>query len=48
MTVLRRAVLLVVLAALSPGLAGCENTIRGIGRDVHQTGRAIEDAAQGR
>ncbi|HEX9904592.1 MAG TPA: entericidin A/B family lipoprotein [Propylenella sp.] len=48
MTMLRRAVLLAVLAAMGLSLAACENTIRGIGRDVHQTGRAIEDAAKGR
>jgi predicted small secreted protein len=48
MTILHRAVALTVLLATLVGLAACANTIRGFGRDVHQTGRAIEDAAKGR
>jgi predicted small secreted protein len=48
MTLFRRALCLTLLAATLAGLAACSNTIRGIGRDVHQTGRAIEDAANGR
>ena len=48
MTNLRRAVFLVVLVSTCVGLAACSNTIRGVGRDMHQTGRAIEDAAKGR
>ncbi len=41
----QRFILLAVLAAFSLSLAGCGNTIRGIGRDLENTGDAIEDAA---
>ncbi len=48
MTLLARCVFLGLVFATIAGLAGCANTIRGVGRDMHQTGQAIEDAAQGR
>ena len=30
------------LLAASLGLTGCANTIRGVGKDVKETGRAVE------
>jgi predicted small secreted protein len=45
---LRRPLLALILAAAAFGLAACENTIRGVGRDVRATGRAIGDAVEGR
>ncbi len=45
MTNARRSILLLLLAGLSLALTGCGNTIRGIGRDLENTGDAIEDAA---
>lgn len=45
---LRRVFFLIVVAALGVGLAACANTIRGVGRDLHQTGNAIGDAVEGR
>ena len=47
MTTIRRSVLLALLATLGFGLAACENTIRGVGRDVQETGEAVEDTAEG-
>lgn len=38
--------ILLILATF--GLAACENTIRGVGRDVRSTGQAVEDAVEGR
>jgi len=38
----------VLLASAATALAGCENTIRGFGRDARETGQAIEDAVEGR
>ena len=35
-----------VLLALAVGLAACEHTIRGAGRDLQETGEAIEDVAE--
>lgn len=41
-----RRLALVVAALLSTAtLAACDNTIRGIGQDIKDTGRAIGDAA---
>lgn len=37
------AIAVVLIAALA--LSGCANTIRGVGKDVKQTGAAIQDAA---
>jgi predicted small secreted protein len=45
MTNVRRFLLLFLLAGFSVAVAGCGNTIRGIGRDIEKTGDAIEDAA---
>ena len=42
---LSRAILLIMLGAFGLGIVGCANTIRGIGRDIENTGDAIEDAA---
>ena len=47
MSALRLSRLLLVLAAASLGLAACENTIRGAGKDLHETGQAVEDAIKG-
>jgi predicted small secreted protein len=48
MILLRRGVSLVLLVAMAIGLAACENTIRGVGRDVRETGEAVGDAMAGR
>jgi predicted small secreted protein len=45
---LRRPFAFVLLFATLAGLAACSNTIRGVGRDMHQTGHAVEDAVKGR
>ena len=47
MTALRRPLYILLLAAFGIGLAACENTIRGVGRDVQETGEAVEDTAEG-
>ncbi len=39
------AVTAVVVLIACLALTGCANTIRGVGRDVKQTGQAIKDAA---
>jgi predicted small secreted protein len=44
---LRRRLFLATLAATALGLAACENTIRGAGEDVRETGQAVEDAVEG-
>lgn len=41
----RRLVLLVAAVVSTASLAACDNTIRGIGQDIKDTGRAIGDAA---
>ncbi|WP_439272134.1 entericidin A/B family lipoprotein [Pseudochrobactrum sp. HB0163] len=38
------APLVIVLCALS--LAACANTVRGVGKDVKDTGRALQQAVQ--
>lgn len=48
MIILRRTINVVLLFATFAGLGACSNTIRGVGRDMHQTGHAIEDAVKGR
>ena len=47
MTGSRRIVGLLLLLAAVASLQACANTIRGIGRDMHQTGHAVEDAVKG-
>lgn len=47
-TLFRRATLLAVLLALGGGLAACDNTIRGVGRDVRESGQAVNDEVEGR
>jgi predicted small secreted protein len=42
-----RPLFLLAVATLVVGLAACENTIRGAGRDAQQTGQAIEDTVEG-
>ena len=39
--------LFVVLAATSFALAACENPVRGVGKDMQETGEAVEDTVQG-
>jgi predicted small secreted protein len=46
-SVFARIAALVALAALLPGLAGC-NTIEGVGRDLRVGGQALEKAAKSR
>ena len=46
MPILRRGILFLVLAASGFGLAACENTIRGAGKDIDQTADAVGDAAE--
>ena len=41
-----RRILFILLAAASLGLSACENTIRGAGQDLAETGDAIEDAVE--
>jgi predicted small secreted protein len=45
MSIQNRAVLLAALVAFGLSMAGCANTIRGVGRDLENTGDAIADAA---
>ena len=42
-----RPLFLLTAVSLVIGLAACANTIRGAGRDVQQTGQAIEDTVEG-
>ena len=35
------------LAVFGTSLAACENTIRGAGQDMQETGAAVEDTVQG-
>ena len=46
MNITARIVALLVLVLGMAGLAACDNTIRGIGADVQETGDAVEDATQ--
>ena len=43
----RSAAIFILLAAIGVGLAACENTVRGVGRDMQETGEAVEDTMQG-
>ncbi|MBZ8133977.1 entericidin A/B family lipoprotein [Afifella sp. IM 167] len=47
MDLLRRGVFFLVLAGFGLSLAACEHTVRGVGRDVQETGQAVEDTVQG-
>jgi predicted small secreted protein len=46
---IRKVVFYALLAAFGFGfgLAACENTIRGAGRDIQETGEAVEDTVEG-
>ncbi len=44
MRIVRSLVLVVIIAVMAGGLAGC-NTVRGAGEDLQQGGQAIENAA---
>ncbi len=39
--------LLLLIASVVVGLAACGNTVRGVGRDLQQTGDAVEDTVEG-
>jgi predicted small secreted protein len=47
MTPIRRPFALVLLALFGVSLAACENTVRGVGRDMQETGEAVEDTVEG-
>lgn len=44
MSVAQRCFLMILLAAIGVGLGAC-GTVRGVGQDVQDTGRAIKRAA---
>ena len=46
MSVIRTAFHIAVLAAAGVSLAACENTMRGAGQDLQETGQAVEQGAQ--
>lgn len=46
-TLFRRAALLAVLLSIGGGVAACDNTIRGVGRDVRESGQAVHDEVHG-
>jgi predicted small secreted protein len=46
MTALRRGIFLLAFVATSLALAACENTIRGAGKDIEETGEAVSDTVQ--
>lgn len=45
-SILRKATLLVMLLGFTAVVAACDNTIRGVGRDIQETGDALEDATR--
>ena len=47
MPVLRRSVMVAVLVASGLSLAACANTVRGVGKDVNATGKAVKATAEG-
>jgi predicted small secreted protein len=47
MITIRRPLILFILAAMGVSLAACENTVRGVGRDMQETGEAVEDTVEG-
>jgi predicted small secreted protein len=47
MSIIGRSLYLLLLAAMGVGLAACENTIRGAGQDLQETGAAVEDTVEG-
>lgn len=44
MRIVKQLVLMLLLAILAGGMAGC-NTVKGAGKDLKQGGQAIENAA---
>ncbi len=46
MSAIRPTIFFLVLATAGLGLAACENTIRGAGQDVQETGQAVEEAVE--
>jgi predicted small secreted protein len=47
MSIIGRSFFFLLLAAAGVGLAACENTIRGAGQDMQETGQAVEDTVEG-
>lgn len=47
MSIIARGAFLLILAGLGVSLAACENTIRGAGADIQETGEAVEDTVEG-
>ena len=46
MSLLRPSLYMVLLTAAGLSVAGCENTVRGAGQDIQETGQAVEQGAQ--
>ena len=44
--ILRNMIVVTVMIVTASVLAACDNTIRGIGRDIREAGDAIEDATR--
>tara|TARA_R110002110_G_scaffold391605_1_gene604871 strand:+ start:407 stop:550 length:144 start_codon:yes stop_codon:yes gene_type:complete len=42
--ILKRLCLIGVLAVMIGGLAACDNTIRGIGKDINESAEAVDDS----
>jgi predicted small secreted protein len=47
MSIMKRGLYYLILAAMGASLAACEHTIRGAGQDIQETGEAVEDAIEG-
>jgi len=41
----KRLIAFIALVGIAVGVTACDNTIRGAGADIRQTGDAIQDAA---
>ena len=46
MSIIRPSLYFAMLAVAGIGLAACENTVRGAGQDLQETGQAVEQGAQ--
>jgi predicted small secreted protein len=47
MSIIGRSLFFLLLASAGLSLAACENTIRGAGQDMQETGQAVEDTVEG-
>jgi predicted small secreted protein len=45
MSVVRKTLILALIATFGVGLGACANTMRGAGQDVENAGEAVQDAA---